>query len=188
MVTKHEGIGAASVVILVAGALMSVPTVLSGLWIAAEHETHHTNTLDTHRLLGIATMVVGLFGVFVHSMRRKFANADLARNFLFVAAAVLAGSSGFVGGEMTHGQEHANAATGHDSGDDHHGGDSHGSAHGDSSDVGHEAVGAADSSTAVGGGQDDTARPSADGGKQQPTEKRKVPAKNEGHDHSTHDH
>lgn len=88
------------------GALFSVLAVITGLVMAGDHEGHHAGAVDTHRVLGVATMVTGLLALASHWMRGRVANADLIRDLLFIAAAVLAGSTGAVGGDMSHGEPH----------------------------------------------------------------------------------
>lgn len=91
--------------LLSAGAVLSVPTVAAGLLIAAAHQSHHAQSLEIHRVVGIATMVVALLGLGSHWLRRKIANADVVRNVFFLAAALLAGITGTLGAEMAHGDQ-----------------------------------------------------------------------------------
>lgn len=117
---KHDGARSAAFAMLIAGAVFSMPTVIAGLWIAGEHQAHHADELSTHRLLGIATMVVAIVGTLSHVLRHRIANADLVRNLLFFTAAALSVGTGFVGAEMAHGTElHEEAETHLHSGDTH---------------------------------------------------------------------
>ena len=120
LVTGHKGAGRTTALgILAVGAVLSIPTVAAGLWIAAEHESHHTGPLETHRLVGIATMVAALLGLCSHWLRQRIPNADIVRNLFFLTAAVLAGVAGMLGGEMSHGSR-SEATTEHAHGSDAH--------------------------------------------------------------------
>lgn len=122
LVTDHKGTGRTIALgILAAGAAVSIPTVGAGLWIAAEHETHHLGALETHRLVGIATMVVAVLGLCSHWLRMRIPNADVARNLFFLTSAVLAGVAGMLGGEIAHGG-HPAATAEHAHGSDAHSG------------------------------------------------------------------
>lgn len=171
-----ERLRVAAFVTLSAGAVMAIPTVAAGLWIASEHAGHHSDALSTHRLLGIATLATALAGVALHAVTSRIANADLVRNLVFVVAAILAGATGYAGAEMAHGGEgdHGEAA-GHQNGDseaagveDHHG---------------NKGVGVGDhhGEKAAGAGDHHGEETIEEGSKAQP-------AKKAPHDHSTHRH
>ncbi len=113
LVTGHKGAGKdIALGMLSAGAGFSVLAVAAGLWVASEHETHHADALQTHRLAAIATMVVAILGVFSHWLRQRVSNADVVRNLFFFTAALLAGVTGKLGGEMAH-EEHEAPALEH---------------------------------------------------------------------------
>ena len=107
LVSSWQPARRASLAMFVAGAVMSIPTVAAGLFLAADHEGHHTDTLSNHRLLGIATAITAAFGVTMHWLRRKVRNADLMRDVMLLAATALAAGTGYLGGEMGHGGGHA---------------------------------------------------------------------------------
>ncbi len=115
-----------------AGTAFAVPTVIAGLWIASAHSSHHGDMLASHRLIALATLAVSSIAVFSHLLREKIANADIARNFLFLVAAVLAGGTGYAGAEMAHGgmsggHSHSEASAQHT--DIHEGSEHHGATH-----------------------------------------------------------
>lgn len=89
--------------LLVLALIASVPTVVMGFSLAPDHRVHAVEDLATFSMLGIATMVVSLLATLLHRSREQVLNADVARNLFFVMAAMLAGSTGLMGGQMMYG-------------------------------------------------------------------------------------
>jgi uncharacterized membrane protein len=98
-------------VIIVLGAVTGIGAALLG-WFAAEHVTYPADLLRVlwwHRAFGIATVVLGAAAALASEVSRRPVAAGgwrLAYRLLLLAAAILVGITGFLGGTLVYGPDH----------------------------------------------------------------------------------